>query len=475
VRYEDEQHSRKLQWVDLIDVNFEMLKQKVDFDNNDALGKEPEDRKRAARPSPQKSYNCAAKRQKFSANDDDDESPLEKDEDDKKLDGPSGLALKSEPTRNEEQGNGNDSDSDDGLEFETESVEEEMAPPSSSSQPPVVRREDHCSICSKTTMINPRALPCHHLFCQACIERRFDTDQTCPDCRFPMKTLDLLDETSSPDSFRQVECINMVSGKVVQEYCSASSASKAVVVCSALQIVTACQSRQHDEKKRCGFDWRFVGTNNRILKEGEKITDGLAIEQICLKTTRVLATFPSINSASKTTGINRRVVSRVLERRGVANGGGFFWRYAGETHGPWENPPRKKNAAVEQLELETGRVIAEFDSLADAKSAMNVKQNTSGGIRETCDGKRVSAKGYYWRWKGSSEISNEPKSIGKRVQLRESQSGSVVRQFNSAKAAADWIGSDFSTVCAWCRKEKKAKGYYWSYAPTGLRQEGRAS
>lgn len=254
----------------------------------------------------------------------------------------------------------------------------------------------------------------------------------------------------------------MQTGEVLEVHRSASSASRTGGR-SAIKIVFACKSKTRDEREHRGFFWRFHGSKERILRLGESIKDGIAVEQICLTTGKLLTTFPSSRKASEKTGVNRPVIRRVLERRGVADGGGFFWRFQGDTRGPWPKPPPSRITAVEQLDLETGVVIREFPSLAEAKRALDLRPSSSC-IRDTCNGTRRSAFGYFWRWKGSSILPKKTKR-GKCVQLRKSKYGNVVRQFENVKSAADWIKMDFSAVCHWCREESRSEGYYWSYAP----------
>jgi len=327
---------------------------------------------------------------------------------------------------------------------------------------PAPTRDEECPLCHATTMTRPRALPCHHLFCQDCVEKHLESERCCPLCPCSTKTIELLDEFSSPDSFRQVESIDRCTGEVQTIFSSASAASM-MDGRSAKNIILACHSKRRDERAHRGFCWRFHGSKDRILRVGEGVKDGIAVEQICLETGKVLAAFPSSRKATEKTGISRSTIRRVLDQRGVANGGGFFWRFQGETHGPWKDPTPSNTKAVEQLDLESGAVVAEFKSLSDAKKAFGVRPN-SGCIRDTCDGNRVSAYGFFWRWKGSSE---KPRlhNHGKRVLARRKKHGAVVREYWNARLAADAIGVDVGALCRWCRDEHKARGFYWSYAP----------
>lgn len=60
-----------------------------------------------------------------------------------------------------------------------------------------------------------------------------------------------------------------------------------------------------------------------------------------------------------------------------------------------KNPKEKVVRILQQLDLETGEVVNEFDSMASAKKHLDIKNNH---IAAVCSGKRKSASGYGWRY-----------------------------------------------------------------------------
>jgi hypothetical protein len=89
---------------------------------------------------------------------------------------------------------------------------------------------------------------------------------------------------------------------------------------------------------------------------------------------KVKVVFSSSRSAAAKTGVDRGTIRRVLARRGKANAaGGYFWRFAGETHDPWEDPEPTNFKPVEKLCQNIGHVLATFKSLGDAKKVMGLR------------------------------------------------------------------------------------------------------
>jgi hypothetical protein len=329
-------------------------------------------------------------------------------------------------------------------------------------------RSEECSLCQSGRMTKPRATECHHLFCESCVQDHFESDPHCPVCNCDFgEALQLSNEIGCPAPFRPVERIDMVSCSVCELYPSASAASRKVPEAPlASRIVDACRSRRKGGREYAGFFWRFHGAKDRILREDESATDGIPVEQVDLQTNEVIGTFRSTRQASEATGASRCAIGRVLDGRGKARADGFFWRFQGSSSIPWLDPEKRCTSAVEKLCLESGDILDTYPRLADAKRAMGLKP-TNARLRETCDGKaRNSALGFFWRWKGSDAYPSKLVGYSKTVQVRRSKGGPVVREFPSAKMAADWLEVDLSTICRWCRDHSFNKGCYWSYAFT---------
>lgn len=327
--------------------------------------------------------------------------------------------------------------------------------------------DEPCTIC-KSKAVRPRAASCQHIFCKRCIENRIaNRAMLCPACKLPI-TPDLIKFDPEHSSFRAVEALEMTTAEVVRTFSSASQASLEDTISANLvpsRIIEACRSKRRDERECGGYYWRFKGSKDRILRVDEGVKEGIPIEQVDLNTGEIIEVFSSARKAHEKTGVSRCSIRRVLDRKGKANAGGFFWRFQGETHDPWPDPEPTNLNPVEQLDYKTGDFLQSFDSIADAKRAMGMRPN-SGCIREVCEGKgRATAKGFFWRWKGSNVMPNHLMGVQKLVQIRKKNHGKVVKEFRSSREAQAFFGYQccWSTICRHCREETFYDGYYWSY------------
>mmetsp|Transcript_17504 Transcript_17504/g.43015 ORF Transcript_17504/g.43015 Transcript_17504/m.43015 type:complete len:768 (-) Transcript_17504:777-3080(-) len=327
----------------------------------------------------------------------------------------------------------------------------------------VLSCEVHCAYC-KTCTDAPYSASCHHIFCNQCVDSRVGGSKTCPICKIPINaTL----TPFGPDhaSFQAVEALSKATAEVQMEFPSASFASMKKPGLSAYRIIQACKCKQRDGREHMGYYWRFKGSKDRILRVGEGIKEGIPVEQLDLETGELIQTFVSGREAHEATGVARCSIRRVLERSGKANVGGFFWRFKGETHGPWPDPEPTNLKPVEQLDWESGEILASFESLAEAKRAMGMAPN-SGCIRDVCEGVgRGKASGFFWRWKGSNSLPNHLLGLYKIVEIRKKRNGRVVKVFKSSKDAQAFFGHQchWNSICRYCREEGFYKGYYWRY------------
>ena len=124
----------------------------------------------------------------------------------------------------------------------------------------------------------------------------------------------------------------------------------------------------------------------------------IEVEQLCLKTGKVLATFASVSSASRHVGCaSISQVSAVLRKR-QHSAGGFFWRYKGTSTLPRKSRSTK---AVEQLCPDTNKVLCRYRSIAAAGKAVGI---SAPSISNICNGWKghLTAGGFHWRFADSS-------------------------------------------------------------------------
>lgn len=144
------------------------------------------------------------------------------------------------------------------------------------------------------------------------------------------------------------------------------------------------------------------------------------VEQLDLRTGKVLATFPSYRAANlalgrdeNSAGIRKNVLDAQLSAFG------YFWRAVGSkrlpdgvkpstekpvsTQKPSSTSGKQKNAkgrAVEKLDLQTGTVLATYPTAAEATMSLGLDPRKHG-VADNLAGRVKSAYGFFWRWAGS--------------------------------------------------------------------------
>ena len=127
--------------------------------------------------------------------------------------------------------------------------------------------------------------------------------------------------------------------------------------------------------------------------------------------------------------------------------------------GPGRKP--KPTPPIEQLCMKTGDVLAEFKSVADARVHVGANQGCSLGA--VADGRSQSAVGFFWRWKGSTNLPESLEGMTKVIHVSRVALGAPVREFETAEAAAQWAETDVKSIRRWCREHDVQKGFHWHY------------
>jgi hypothetical protein len=130
----------------------------------------------------------------------------------------------------------------------------------------------------------------------------------------------------------------------------------------------------------------------------KKDTDTLSskpVEQTCIYTGEIINTFDSIEEASEETGISQSSIDSSLNKRNK-KAGGYFWRSKGSNL--TYNKKQINTVEVEQIDLQTGKVIATFDSIKQASEKVNVR---FASISNVVNDKQKTAGGFGWRRVGS--------------------------------------------------------------------------
>ena len=133
-----------------------------------------------------------------------------------------------------------------------------------------------------------------------------------------------------------------------------------------------------------GFKWRYSSSVVEV------------IEQLDAETGEVLGRWPSRAAAARGVGLYINSVARVL-RGEQSTAGGFKWRVTSSQKEEEEEKDGEEEAAapkriVEQLDAETGRVIAQFKSSYVAGRELGINN-----IRRVLRGEQSTAGGFRWR------------------------------------------------------------------------------
>lgn len=155
-------------------------------------------------------------------------------------------------------------------------------------------------------------------------------------------------------------------------------------------------------------------------------------------------------------------ISYAIRHKGSA--GGFLWKY---DDGDYSNikPYHANGKKVHQIDKDTKKILATYDSMVDAERATGIKFKQ---IWKVCNGQTKTASGYIWRYEGdinNLEI-NIVKGVPKKVYKIDRDTKEIICEYDSMTIAAKENNiksmSKISDVCK--GKAKTAGGYIWRYA-----------
>ena len=132
-------------------------------------------------------------------------------------------------------------------------------------------------------------------------------------------------------------------------------------------------------KRRKQIDIANKQSTSRIIQYNEKA--------------EVVNVFNSKKEAAEYTGISRKNISTALTTGQGA--GGFLWRRENEEPPKPRKIKTQKKRKIEQIDLESGKVVAIYNTTREAAQAV---QGTSSTISAVCNGHRNKHKGFGWRY-----------------------------------------------------------------------------
>ena len=186
-----------------------------------------------------------------------------------------------------------------------------------------------------------------------------------------------------------------------------------------------------------------------------------------METGEVLNVYPSAEEAGRSLGISRQGISRVANgTRDRITYQGYIWRFAGDkTIAPRQQnkpPIPQGKQRVEQIDYETGTVLAVFDSINEAATSLNI---TNRRIRSVLTGLQKSTGGFTFRKVGKPVPFLERNKKRRPVEQICLETGKVLATYRSMKAAGDAVGVTGASIhsAATGHNSKTSAGYGWRF------------
>lgn len=203
--------------------------------------------------------------------------------------------------------------------------------------------------------------------------------------------------------------------------------------------------------------------NGYNVREGGEDCGRREVYKIDSITNDIVAKYDSLNQAAEENNIDPSNLSKVC--RGIeCSCKGFKWSYADEYDEEKikNKSPKALSRAIYQIDNKTGEIIKEFKNMAEAVRLADVSQPT---LSMCLSGKYKTANGYNWCY--ADEYDKDTfiiKSKFKKVLQLDKTTDKLIKEWSSAKEAAEVIGCCTNTIAAACNgKRKTAKGYKWKY------------
>lgn len=249
---------------------------------------------------------------------------------------------------------------------------------------------------------------------------------------------------------------------IIKKYDSIVSASKENnISCSGLY-------RCNEFFSLGGFCWCKCNEWFEGWKPSKKPNTATPVYQIEQNSFRVLNEWESIKEASQVLCINKNVITRCCQRKGIV-AGGFHWCKIENWTSDWRPKEKivlgRKGKPLYQIDQSTLKIIREFKSTFEAGKAVGVP-NTC--ISKAASGSAIESAGYYWcytnlykNWKPKKK--KKTGIVGKKINQYD-LNGNFIKTWDSVKEAATSIRISASTISNVCAgRLNSAAGFKWKY------------
>lgn len=132
---------------------------------------------------------------------------------------------------------------------------------------------------------------------------------------------------------------------------------------------------------------------------------------------------------------------------------------------PNPNLVLKSPFAVEQVDFQHGDTLKTFSYIFKAVKAMGMEAGDDSIRKVCCLMGKESAKGFFWRFKGSEALPTHLRDTNNVIEIRTTRNGKVVKEFSTVNEAQVYFEYQCSLnkIRDLCRSNSYALGVYWNY------------
>lgn len=213
----------------------------------------------------------------------------------------------------------------------------------------------------------------------------------------------------------------------------------------------------------------WIEQYDSLIPNGYNVRDGgedcgrKEVYKINSETNQIIEKYDSLTQASEENNIDLSQLSKTCKRKGNSCGG-YKWCYVDDYNEDYIKrvKPKPNKRAVYQIDSVTGDILQEFESIIDAAK---LTHGNPSAISMCLCGKYRTSNNYNWCYVDEYDKNNfNQQSKFKKVLQINKHTNEVVKEWNSAKEAAKFIGCDASEIRKVCRgKQKTSHGYKWEY------------
>lgn len=199
------------------------------------------------------------------------------------------------------------------------------------------------------------------------------------------------------------------------------------------------------------------------VRQGGEDCGRKEVYKIDIETNEIIEKYDSLAQASEDNNVDISHLSKVCQGK-EKSCGGYKWCYVSDYNLNYIQSiiPKAHKRPIYQIDIITGEILDKFESIAEASRRT---RTNAASISECLHGVNKTANEYNWCY---VEMYDEDKFVTKsrchQILQIDKETNSIIKQWISAKIAADTLGYNASTIRSACSGERKtAYGYKWKY------------